>query len=142
MLLRNLDPKRGHVNGARYYVKRLSGKVIHAVLAIGPHKGEEILIPRIKFHPEDKTLPFEFERCQFPVRLCFGITSNKSQGQTLKRVGLYLKNDFFGHGQLYVAMSRVGSPKALSIFKPPNKDDPRQCQYIRNVVYKEVLSHL
>ena len=142
MLLTNLDPKRGHVNGARYYVKKLSGKVIHAVLAIGPNKGEELFIPRIKIHPSDKTIPFEMERCQFPVRLCFGITSNKSQGQTFKRAGIYLKNPFFSHGQLYVAMSRVGSPEALSIFKPTNKDNPKEADYTRNVVYTEVLSKL
>jgi len=116
--------------------------VIHAVLAIGPNKGEELFIPRIKIHPSDKTIPFEMERCQFPVRLCFGITSNKSQGQTFKRAGIYLKNPFFSHGQLYVAMSRVGSPEALSIFKPANKDNPKEADYTRNVVYTEVLSKL
>ena len=34
-------------------------------------------------------------RKQFPVRLAFGITSNKAQGQTLKKVGICLRSIFF-----------------------------------------------
>ena len=59
---------------------------------------------------KDPTLPLEFERKQFPIRACFAMTSNKSQGQTIGTVGIYLPTDFFAHGQLYVAMSRVQSP--------------------------------
>ena len=79
-------------------MKALKDNAIYAELAVGPNKGESIIIPRIIFQPDDKTLPLEFERRQFPVRPCFGITSNKSQGQTLEKVGIYLKNDFFQHG--------------------------------------------
>ena len=80
MMLRNLDPANGHVNGSRYVVISMTSKVIHARLATsGPNKGQEIMIPRILFHPKDRTLPFEMERKQFPIRVCFGITSNKSQ---------------------------------------------------------------
>ena len=107
MLMRNLDPKRGHVNGTRYIVKALYPRIIFAEIAVGPYKGNEIMIPRIAFYPKDVSLPIELERKQFPVRLCFAVTSNKSQGQTLKYVGIYLNQDFFSHGQLYVAMSRV-----------------------------------
>ena len=134
------DPKNGHCNGARYFIKKLTPKIIHAVLAVGPNKGNELFIPRIKFHPEDKNIPFEMERSQFPVRLCFAITSNRSQGQTLTCAGIYLKNDFFGHGQLYVAMSRVGNPKGLSIFKPKLNEKDVLYQYTRNVVFKEILT--
>ena len=86
MLLRNMDPANGHVNGARYFVKELKSSVIIAELAIGPYKSNQLMIPRIPFKPEDKTLPFEFTRKQFPVKVCFAITSNKSQGQTLDKV--------------------------------------------------------
>ena len=34
---------------------------------------------------------------------------NKSQGQSVKHVGLDLRNAVFTHGQLYVAISRVTS---------------------------------
>ena len=91
MLLRNLDPARGHVNGTRYIIRSLHRHVIYAEIAVGPYKGNDIMIPRILFHPKDRSLPISMERRQFPVRLCFSVTSNKSQGQTLKHVGIYLK---------------------------------------------------
>ena len=38
------------------------------------------------------------------------MTINKAQGQTLQRVGVYLSEACFSHGQFYVAASRVGLP--------------------------------
>jgi len=43
------------------------------------------------------------------------MTINKSQGQTLTNVGVYLKKPVFTHGQLYVAMSRVANKRGLKI---------------------------
>ena len=39
----------------------------------------------------------------------FTKTIDKSQGQTLQQVGIFLEKPVFTHGQLSVAMSRVGS---------------------------------
>ena len=65
------------------------------------------------------------------------MTINKSQGQTLTSVGLYLKTPVFSHGQLYVAVSRVTSRKFLKILIL-NEDKICGSQ-TKNVVYHEVF---
>ena len=60
-------------------------------------------------------IPFRFKRLQFPIRLAFAITINNDQGQSLEKCGIDLNTDYFSHGQLYVACSRVGKPDNLFI---------------------------
>ena len=135
MLLRNINPKEGLCNGTKLiYVRNINMKVLVCKL---PGRDKDILIPRIKFLPDPGSFPFEWSRLQFPVRVAFSSTINKSQGQTLKQVGVWLRYPVFGHGQLYVASSRVGNPSALKI---PIKQQPRQqVDQTDNVVYREVL---
>lgn len=71
------------------------------------------------------------------------MTINKSQGQTLQRVGLHLQKEVFAHGQLYVALSRVGSIDCLSVFLGETKTDDGNTESrtaSKNIVYQEVLS--
>ena len=135
MLMRNLDPHNGHVNSARYIVKGLHKHLIHLELATGMHKGKDLVLPRIYFNPKGTCFQF-MQRKQFPIKPCFTFTSNKSQGQNLEKNGIYLKREFFGHGQLYVAMSRVGSFKNLKVFKAPSNEHQAK---MRNVVYTGIL---
>jgi hypothetical protein len=72
---------------------------------------------------------------QFPIRLAFAMTINKSQGQSLNHVGVDLCLPVFTHGQLYVALSRMTNVSNLSIlFAPENSE-----RITENVVYPEVL---
>ncbi|KAL7218730.1 hypothetical protein ACSBR2_011913 [Camellia fascicularis] len=62
------------------------------------------------------------------------MTINRSQGQTLKKVGVYLPNPVFFHGQLYVALSHVTTSSGLKILIVNKVDQPSN--YTKNVVYR------
>ena len=64
------------------------------------------------------------------------MTINKSQGQTLDFVGVWLMEQAFSHGQLYVASSRVRDPANL-LYAIREEDNG----LAENVVYKEVLNN-
>jgi len=61
---------------------------------------------------------FKMRRRQFPVRVAFAMTMNKSQGQSLKKVGMDLRNPVFSHGQLYVALSRGTNKSGVKALLP------------------------
>ena len=119
------------MNGTRRIVTSCNRNVIEVQIAIGPHAGQHHFIPRINLQPSDTSLPFLFQRKQFPVQPCFAMTINKAQGQTLQTVGLHLTQSIFSHGMLYVALSRGGNWNSV-YHMSTNRNS-------RNVVHNEVL---
>ncbi|XP_066357876.1 uncharacterized protein [Miscanthus floridulus] len=102
---RNIDPANGLCNGTRLLVQGFRRNTIDAEIVVGQHAGKR------------------FKRKQFPIRLSFAMTVNKSQGQTIPNVGVYLPAPVFSHGQLYVAMSRAMSRVNIKILVlPPDAD--------------------
>lgn len=95
----------------------------------GSAKDESVFILRILIKPPD--YPFQFKRMQFPVKVCFAMTINKSQDKTFKIAEIDVREDCFSHGQLYVACFRFSMPTSLVIFTPKG--------ITSNVVYKGVL---
>ncbi|RZC16676.1 hypothetical protein D0Y65_009822, partial [Glycine soja] len=106
----------------------------------GKNYGDTIFISRIDLVPSDPSFSFKFQLQQFPLSLCFAMTTNQSQGQSLSKVGLYLPRPAFTHGQLYVVVSRVKSKEDLKMLI---LDEERKvCTSTKNVVYKEVFVNL
>lgn len=89
MPLRNLVPPK-QCNGTRLVVKSLSPNLIEATLITACGRGEGVMNPRMHLYPSGADIPFTFRRSQFPVRVCFAMSINKAQGQTLSVSGLHL----------------------------------------------------
>jgi ATP-dependent exoDNAse (exonuclease V) alpha subunit len=66
------------------------------------------------------------------------MTINKSQGQSLKIIMVFLKDQVFTHDQFYVALLRVTSKKRLKIITLIDKEKP--IDYARNIVYNDVIN--
>ena len=72
ILLHNLYPASGECNGTRMVITRL---------------GRRCLIPRNQLKTTESDLPYILNQRHYSFRLCFTMTVNNSQGQSLKTVG-------------------------------------------------------
>ncbi|XP_075481273.1 uncharacterized protein LOC142521984 [Primulina tabacum] len=141
MLLRNIDHSLGLCNDTRLIVTRLGNHVLEGQILTGSNAGHKVLIPRMSLTPFDPRLAFKFQRRQYPLIISYAMTINKSQGQSLSHVGLFLKNPVFSHGQLYVVVvSRVTNPKGLKILICDSDGNLKKST--TNVVFKEVFQNL
>ena len=140
-LIRTLSHTEGHVNGARYVVTSCNEHSVRAERLSGDRRS--FVFFRIKFLIEEDDFPVPFDRFQFPLRPSFAITANKAQGQTLERVGISILRDFFTHGQLYVALSRVKAQTNLKCLlpAPDTSASDGSDRFVDNVVYREVLNN-
>jgi len=145
--LKNIDISNGLCNGTRLQVVEMKTDILKCRrIALGRSgRGQQgdmstVILPRMTFEfgngPSD--LCVHFKRIQFPVKLAFGMTINKAQGQTLNKVGIALhQGSVFSHGQLYTALSRV---RKFSSLKLTTGKRSRYAKWVRNIVQKEILS--
>ncbi|XP_066324126.1 ATP-dependent DNA helicase PIF1-like [Miscanthus floridulus] len=125
---------------------------------VGQHAEKRVFLAQIQLCPtDDEMFPFQFKRKQFSIRVSFAMTVNKSHGETIPNVGVYLPALVFSHDQLYVAMSRATSRLNIKILAlPPNADAQEEAKKMgkenakknaeeknnnaSNIVFKEVLT--
>lgn len=107
----------------------------------GDFKHTHVFIPKISLlTSQEENIPFQFKRTQFPIGLCYAMTINKAQGQTLDFVGINLREPVFSHGQLYVALSRAKSSNCIKVLiRPPTVEDKNDCCR-HNIVYDEIIT--
>ncbi|EFA12009.1 hypothetical protein TcasGA2_TC016134 [Tribolium castaneum] len=161
MLLRNIDIEAGLCNGTRLKVISLHETFIQVEL-LNQNKNAaaadatnitttdddnkyQLFLPMVKTNAlEGTNLPKTMSRKQIPVKLAFAMTINKAQGQTFKKVGIYLDQPCFSHGQLYVALSRVGIAENIKIFinnttRHGKFNYRNNRQFTSNVVFTKIL---
>ncbi|KAL3075367.1 hypothetical protein niasHT_033597 [Heterodera trifolii] len=139
MVTRNISLEEGLCNGTRVQVMELFDNIIRCRILTGTHVGNEhdIHAARFVFGGDPKAPhegPIKCERIQYPLRPGSVMTINKSQGQTLARVGVLLDtSQCFAHGQLYVALSRVRDSDNIRVCTT------RSDRCVKNVVIRELL---
>jgi hypothetical protein len=134
VITRNLYVNKGVCNGSQMVITELGDGFLVGRLLAGAFSGNEVMIPKIKHHHKgSKESALSFFQYQFPLCPAYAMSVNKSQGQTLKRVGVLLKTDVFAHGQLYVALSRVSDCQNLLVVKLRGQDK------VVNVVHRLIF---
>lgn len=78
---RNLNVSEGLCNGTRMIVEDMRNNCILARII---PSGKTVCIPRVPIVTNTSHLPAPFRRVQFPIKLAFSMTINKSQGQTFE----------------------------------------------------------
>nr|KAJ0214310.1 hypothetical protein LSAT_V11C400161710 [Lactuca sativa] len=120
---------KGLCNGTRLFVSQLLPTVAEATIITYTCIVRWVYIPRIKFIHRPSNLPITFSRKQFPIKLCYTMTINKSQGQSLKKI-VFICLNHFSHGQ---ATSRT----SLKIFLETN--ETMLYNQTKNFVYRDLL---
>ncbi|XP_058768015.1 uncharacterized protein LOC131641730 [Vicia villosa] len=115
MLMRNIDQSEGLCNDTRLCITKMEAHVLEASIMGGKGLGNLGYIPLMDMSLSQSPWPFKLNRRQFPIIVSYSMTINKSQGQSLDNVGLYLQRDVFTQGQIYVALSRVTTKKGIKI---------------------------
>jgi len=153
ILLRTISQQERLCNGTRLRVLAATNNAVLCETLKQPI--QQHWICRVIFKQDQPSKQgFILRRRQFPLRLAFAMTIDKSQGSTFKKVGVQLKGPVFSHGQLYVASSRTTNFANLRFSITHNlrkanaptryyyKDNGQLQQITKNIVYPEILHHI
>jgi hypothetical protein len=135
MVMRNLSAVDQLMNGTMGVIKHIRKFMVLLETATGTH-----VIPRINFTINIKRCNYTVNRRQFPLRLAYCKTINKSQGSTMTCLGLDLRHHPFSHGQLYVAVGRSRNSRSVAVLVGPDMLDEDKTALTVNVVLDTLLT--
>ena len=110
MLLHNMNPELGLVNGSRGVVKGFDTDGVPIVKFIACLENRRVEPAQWE---SDGDVPVV--RKQIPLRLAYALTIHKAQGASLDSALVDIGASTFEYGQAYVALSRVRSLEALYV---------------------------
>jgi hypothetical protein len=139
-IIRNLNVSEGISNNTRVRILKIDKYRIRCQTL--DTTSRPITLPRIKFKFRLRYKGcFELTRTQFPLRLAYAISINKSQGQEYDKVVFDIRNQPFQHGHSYVAKSRVTSGQGMALYVK-QEDIQDGVPILHNVVYDDkYLNH-
>ena len=112
MLIYNIDPTNGLVNGSRGVIEGFTDKSLPLVL----FKGTSLAIPIGETTWQSDEVD-GLKRSQIPLILAYAVTIHKCQGATLDSALIDIGPSTSEVGQAYVALSRVKSLDSLYIYE-------------------------
>jgi hypothetical protein len=145
----------GLASNSRVRIRGIREKLIIVERLDDPDDGNQrlVFVPRMRFKFSLKgTSSFEMTRVAFPLRLCYAMTINKSQGQSFEQVLIDYSDDAFSHGHVYVSLSRARFFNQVKlivredyVYQRLFNDDEGEGDYLRgvpivmNTVYPSVI---
>ena len=142
IVLRNLPALKLATN-TRVRIVRIFNYLIVARTLNEPRE-RVVGIPRIRFKFRSfNGNSFEITRTQFPLRLAYAMTINKSQSQTLGKVLLDATEPSFSHGHTYVALSRIRDVNNIRILigaQDLYEHNGNKVPTLMNIVYPDMIS--
>ena len=78
MLLRNLSQSLGLCNGTRLIITQLTNRIIEVQIINSNNITEKVYIPKIDINIHESKWPFTLKRRQFPIKISYAMTINKS----------------------------------------------------------------
>jgi ATP-dependent exoDNAse (exonuclease V) alpha subunit len=137
ILLRHYDKELGLSNNRRVQIMNIT-KYRITIKTLNEIRPIYASLPRFRFElqlPYKKS--YKMKRTQFPLRLAYAQTVHRAQGQEYNKILIDVRQDFFAHGQLYVALSRAKIANNVNFFC--TKDNLTDNHPTTNgIVYKEI----
>jgi hypothetical protein len=139
ILLATIDKELGLTKNTRVRIVHITDCIIRVVTLSNTHP---IFVNITRYNFSIK-IPFyksyKILRRQFPLKLAYALTMNRSQGQEFEKLLVDLTIPPFSHGHLYVALSRIRISENIKIFCDQNHVLDENIVITNNVTYDEIL---